>query len=726
MFGLKRRRRDGDFERELRDHLDLEAADQEENGAAPEEARFAARRAFGNPTLVTEDVRAALGWMALETSFKDLKYCLRLLRKDMGFTALAVLTLTLGIGADTALFSLMDAVLLRPLPYRQPDRLVRIWQSEPKMSEARLGTAPPEFAAYRDRTRTFSSVAGYQDDSFDVTANDQHSEHIPACRVSASLFSTLDVAPLLGRVFTRREELAGSAPVALLSYPYWKRRYAEDARVVGSMIRLNDRAYQIAGVMPRGFSFPSTSATPGAPPDVWVPLTFTSGQLQDWASSFDTGIVARLKDGVSLPQADDDICGFAPAWLARNTDVNEARKENARQSGPGRSQRRVTRIFIVAQIACSVVLLTGSGLLLRSFLRALAAPPGFDSEHVLIVRTTFNRQHYASAAKRHQTERAIAQRLALPGVAAVAVTTHVPLSDERQIGFAVDGRPPEEMHWADNALVSGDYFRVMGIPLLKGRTFLQVDAAGVPMVAVINQTMAHQYWPHANPIGQRLKWGGRHLTVIGAVGDIHIEALDKAAGPQIYNSVYQIESGASTSGVFVIRLKGAEDPMTFAPAARNAIWAVEGTLPILGFDTLHHVVSQSLAMRRAALYLICSFALLATFLSLVGIYGMLTKTVVYRRQETGLRAAIGASRGQILKLFLMDGIRLAISGIAIGFVVSVLLSALLTRLLFGAGVLDPASYGGGALLILAIALLASFLPAFRASRMDPMLALKHE
>lgn len=280
----------------------------------------------------------------------------------------------------------------------------------------------------------------------------------------------------------------------------------------------------------------------------------------------------------------------------------------------------------------------------------LAVPPGFDSEHSLIVRTTFNRQRYASAVMRHQVERTIAERLVLPGVTAVAVTTHVPLADERQIGFAVDGRVPDEFHWADNALVSGDYFRVMGIPLLQGRSFSETDTAAAPMVAVINQTMARQYWPNGNSISQRFKWGGRHLTVVGAVGDIHIEALDKAAGLQIYNSIYQIESGASSSGVVVIRTQGDQDPAALTRAAQKAIWSVDGSLPILGFDSLHQIVSQSLATRRSSLYLICSFAVLAVVLSLVGVYGVLANAVVHRRQEIGLRAAIGATRSQILRL----------------------------------------------------------------------------
>ncbi len=870
-----RKSREQDLERELRSHLELEAEEQQEHGFAEEEARYAAKRAFGNLALAKENIRQVWGWTAWQVFAKDFVYSLRSIRKSPGFAAIAILTLTLGIGANTAIFSILDAVLLRPVPYPHPDRLVRIWQSEPKMSERRMGTAPPEFAAYRDRTRLFSSIAGYQPASFDVT-NDNAPEHIPACEASASLFATLGIAPLMGRTFTSKEEFFGAAKVVVLSYAYWKRRYAEDPRVLGRVIRLNERPYEIVGVMPKGFTFPSTAATPGAPPDLWTPLSFTNGQLVDWASSFDTSIIARLRDGASLPQAREDvqrvakqfqrehpdiysgnvvldataerwapdfgeriptvlamlcgavgfvlliacanvanlllaragerqreisirralgasasrlmrqvfletailavvggaagcalayglirfigtlwtnevnlagatldgrvllftfglcgvtclICGLAPAWAARKPDVNDALKQSARQSGSSRSQRRLARLFILAEIACSVVLLIGSSLLLRSFLRVLQIPLGFDPEQALIVRTTFNRQRYASAERRHQVERSIAARLStLPGVEAIAVTTHVPLADERQIGFVVDGRPPDEFHWADNELVSGDYFQVMRIQLLRGRTFSNRDTPQSPLAAVINASMARQYWPRESPVGKGFKWGGRHLTVIGVVGDIHVEALDKPIGPEVYNSIYQIESGATSSGVFVIRTRGMQDPMQLAAAAQSTIWSVDRALPILGFGTLHQVVSASLAMRRASLSLAGDFAFLAMILSLIGIYGVLSHAVARRTQEMGLRLAIGARPREIAKLVLGEGARLAGWGILIGLTAAVVTSAFISKLLFGVERLDPVSYIAGAAMLLAVCLVASYLPARRASRVDPMVALRYE
>jgi predicted permease len=377
----------------------------------------------------------------------------------------------------------------------------------------------------------------------------------------------------------------------------------------------------------------------------------------------------------------------------------------------------------VAEIACCVVVLIGSGLLLRSFIRILEVPLGFDPHRTLIVRTSLNRRRY-SPEHRRAVDRAMEARLsALPGVVAVALTTHVPLADERQIGFVIDGRSPDEFHWADNALVSGGYFRAMKIPLLRGRTFSDADTPGSPFAAVINQTMARRYWPKQNAIGKGFKWGGRHLTVVGVVADVHIEALDKPMTPAIYNSVYQIESGASTSAVFLIRLQNA-DPLRFAASARDAIWSVDRGVPILGFGTLHQVVSASLAIRRASLILVSSFAFLALLLSLVGVYGLLSYAVAQRMQELGVRVALGASPREIRVLVVGEGARLTAWGILLGVLAGVVAVQYISRLLFGVHAMDPVSFGAGAVLLFAVALLASYVPARRASRVDPMIALR--
>ena len=870
----RRKHSEQDLERELRSDLELEAEEQRENGLTEEEARDAARRAFGNTTFVKEEIRQMWTWTSVERMMQDIRYTVRQLRNNRGFATIAILTLAIGIGANTAIFSIMDAVLLRPLPYPDASRLIRIWQSEAGLFEGHLSAAPPEFVAYRDRTRAFSNVAGYEPQTLDLT-DDGAPEHLSGYAASATLFATLGIQPLLGRTFTTREELPGAAKVVVFNYPFWRRHYAENAHVIGKIIRLNEQPYQIVGVMPRGFIFPSTPASPGEPPAFWVPLSFTSSQLNDWASSFDTSMIARLKDGVSLAQAQDDVkrvaaqfqrehpdiysgnvrldasaeqwspqfgahtrvvlpmlggavglllliacanvanlllaragtrqremsirralgasasqvtqqvltetailtltggaagcalaygllhlmntvsinevniraatidlrvllfvfalcsltcllCDIAPAWMFRNSGLHESLKQSGRQSGQSGSDRRLARLLIVAEIACCVVVVVGSGLLLRSFIRILNVPLGFDPQQTLIVRTSFNRHRY-SPEHRQAVERAIEARLSsLPGISTVALTTHVPLADERQIGFVIDGQPPDEFHWADNSLVSGDYFRAMKIPLLRGRTFSDADTTTAPLAALVNQTMARQYWPSRNPIGKGFKWGGRHLTVIGVVGDVHVEALDKPMAPMVYNSVYQVESGASTSAVFLIRTVKAADPMRLAATVRDAIWSVDRGVPILGFSTLQHVVSSSLAIRRTSLMLVSSFAAIALLLCLVGIYGLLSYAVAQRTQELGIRAVLGAKPAEIKNLVLGEGARLALWGILLGTAAGAIAVQYLSRLLFGVRPLDPVSFTAGTLLLFTVALFASYIPARRASRIDPMIALRCE
>jgi len=743
------------------------------------------------------------------------------------------------------------------------------------MGEGHLGAAPPEFIAYRDRTRAFSSIAGFERLSFDLTSGPEP-KHIPACQATSSLFETLGVAPLLGRPFAPQDEIIGAAKVAILSYNYWQNQYAEDPHVVGKLIRLNEQNYQIIGVMPRGFTFPSTEATPGEPPDLWTPLSFSARDMADWASSFDTSMIGRLRNGVSIAQANDDVkrvaadfqrehpdiysgnirldataerwapdfapkvrimfpmlccavgfvlliacanianlllaraatrrreisirlalgaessriirqvltetailsllggivgcalaygllrlmgrlpigeinlaaatvdgrvlifnlllcgftcllCGVMPAWTLRRADINIGLKQSARQVGGGRTVRRTARLFVLAEVASSVVLLIGASLLLRSFIRTVQVPLGFNPEHALLVRTTLNRQRYAAPDRRHATERAIETRLgALPGVAAVALTTHVPLADERQIGFVVDGRPADETHWADNALVDGNYFQVMGIRLLAGRTFSSLDTARSALSAVINETTARQYWRKENPIGKGFKWGGRHLIVIGVVADVHVEGLDKPTAPNIYNSVYQVESGATTSAVFILRTKNGIDPMRLAAPARNAIWSVDHGLPIIEFTTLHQVVSASLAIRKAMLAFVGAFALLAMTLSLIGIYGVLSQAVAQRTPEMGIRLALGAKPAAVLGLIMTDGLRLVMLGILVGTATGVIAAESISKLLFNTPALDPISFATGVILLLVIAILASYFPAHRASRIDPMIALRYE
>jgi putative ABC transport system permease protein len=372
------------------------------------------------------------------------------------------------------------------------------------------------------------------------------------------------------------------------------------------------------------------------------------------------------------------------------------------------------------------VLLIGAGLLLHSFIEVLRVPAGFSADGVLIARTTFNRQRYPSDERRRAAEQLIVERLAaIPAVSTVALTTHLPLADQRQIGFILEGQDVRSAKWANNALVSGEYFAAMGIPLRGGRTFTPADAPGSPLAAIVNEGMARQYWPDGEALGRRLVWGGRKLTIVGVVGDVHIEALDSAVNPTIYTSVYQSVSGATTSAVFILRSR-VSDPATLAATVRDAIWSVDRDVPVFDIRRMSDIVARSLATRQFALVTLLAFAGLALGLAVLGLYGVLSHAVVQRTPELGVRLALGATPARVLGLVVGDGLRLTTIGIGLGGVLGVVAARAMSRLLFGIGALDPVTFGGAVGLLLFVALLASFVPARRAAQVDPMVVLRSE
>jgi len=313
---------------------------------------------------------------------------------------------------------------------------------------------------------------------------------------------------------------------------------------------------------------------------------------------------------------------------------------------------------------------------------------------------------------------------ALPGVEAVGLTTHLPMADERQIGFTVDGRDPNEYHWAANALVGDDYFRVMRIALLRGRTFGPADLPDAPWSAVINESLARQYWPNGDAVGRVIKWGGRPLTIVGVVGDVRVGGLDAPVQPTIYGSAFQLQSGATQFAVFLVRT--ASDPQAMLDAMRRTIWSVDGGLPVFGGTTLGDVVSRSVATRRFLVWLLTGFAVAALALAVVGLYGVLSYSVAQRTPELGVRVALGARPGDVSRLVVRDGLRLAGGGIAIGALAAAGAGAAIARLLFDTGPFDPVTYVVGAAVLAGASLLACWIPARRAARLDPLTALRAE
>jgi predicted permease len=382
--------------------------------------------------------------------------------------------------------------------------------------------------------------------------------------------------------------------------------------------------------------------------------------------------------------------------------------------------------LVVLQAASAVVLLIGAGLLLHSFVEVLRVPPGFSPDGVLIARTTFNRQRYPSNEARRAAERLVGERLAaIPGVSAVALTTHVPLADERQIGFILEHEDAHTVRWANGPLVSGDYFAAMGIPLRQGRTFGAEDTLQSPVSAVVNESMAGHFWPSGDAVGKRLVWGGRTLTIVGVVGDVHIESLDSTINPTIYTSVYQVESGATTSAVFIVRSR-MSDPGPLAGAVRSAIWSVDRDVPVFDIRRMNDIVARSLGTRQFAVVMLSSFAALALGLAVIGLYGVLSHTVAQRTSELGVRLALGATPGRVLRLVLGNALRLTVLGITIGGLLGIAVGRAMSGFLFGIGTFDPVAFGGAIGLLLFVALLAGYVPARRAARVDPMLALRSE
>lgn len=871
---LHRNRIERDLNEEVNACLELLAEEGRTAGMQEEDAIHSAHRRFGAPDQVKEAVRDTRAGEELQRCLQDLRFAWRTLWKSRAFAAAAVSILTAAIGANTAVFSIVNAVLLKPLPYRNPEQLVRIRQTLPRMSEMQLGTAPPEFVSYRDRTRVFSSVAGYQDASFDVTGLPEP-EHISAAKVTASLFDTLSVHPYIGRAFTGPDEAQDADHVALISYAYWVRNYGSNPGVLNKIINLDELPYRIVGVLPRGFVFPSGELSPGAPPALWLPLRFSPDDLNDWASSFDTRVIARLRPGATIAQAQDDVsrvarvfqqenpsvysgntilqasavswnpdlnarlpsilrllsfavavvlliacanvgnlllarmaerqreisirralgvstwrlarqvlsetallaafaaalgsglalgiirlvanvwsadlnfreiavdgrvllftvllscvtgvlCAAVPAVAHRKPDIHAMLRQSGQPSGTPGGQT-LSKLLLCAEVASSMALLIAATLLFASFRHVLSVPLGFNPENALIVRTNFNAKHYASHEKRREAEREILTRLAaLPQVESAALTTHVPLADERQIGFEVEGAPEGDTHWADNAIVSGNYFSTMGTRILRGRTFSVRDTPHSPAVALVNDTMARRYWPHTDPKGKVFRWAGRPFQVIGVVEDLHATAIDQPVGPMVYFDAYQMENHVLSSGIFLIRTVRQANRAAVSAQARKAIWSVDPAIPVLGISTLHEIVSSSLATRRASLLLAIGFAAIACLLAIAGIYSVFSQSVSQRVREIGIRLALGAEPREIRIHIIWGGLRVILWGALAGGLLALLSARLLASILFGISASDPTPYVASGGVMMAAALAGMYAPAHRAARVDPLIAMRAE
>jgi predicted permease len=810
----------------------------------------------------------------METLLQDIRYGWRMLARNPGFTAIAVLTLAIGIGASTAIFNVVDAVLLRPLPYHEPDRLVIVTETLPGMTMDEVGVAAGEYQDYRERNHSFSQVAAYESAGFNLTGVGQPLR-VNAAALSASTFPLLGVSPELGRGFAVDEEKYGSGNVVVLSHGLWEHQYGRDPTILGKTVKLDEKPFTVIGVMPASFRFPFDGAPLSEMADLWVPLAFAPNLLspENRTQEFGVGLIARLKPGVSREQAQSDVegiakefmkqygysgtvrvsprayafaantvkkarplvllvilavgcvliiacanvanlllarathrsremavrsaiganparvvrqclvesvllslCGavagivvaaalvaglrqfgpadvprlhdvtlhpavllfalglsvvtamvfgFVPAWRLAHVSPQACLKE-ATQAGPGRGTQRLQNSVATIEIAAALVLLIAGGLLLRSFVRLLDSPFGFDPKGVFVVRTLFDHARYPDPAKRQATQRELLDRLSrLPGVTAVAAASHLPLSDVRQIGFRLEHGAADDFHWAETSLVSPGYFRAMGISLLQGRDFTPQDNHETTNVAVISQTLAKQYFPGQNPIGQRYYWGDRAMfTIVGVAADVHIGALDADPPPMIYTSMFQVESGASGRNAFVLRTDGNDQGLF--QEVQQQVWSVDKDLPIYSTTTLEELVSESLAQRRFTVLLLGSFGIIAMLLAAIGLFGVISYLVAERTREFGVRMALGANRAGIYWHVLKRAALLAAGGCAIGLVLSFFVSRLLQASLYQVSRFDWPTIFAVPILLIGVALFAAYWPARRATRVDPMVALRYE
>jgi predicted permease len=810
----------------------------------------------------------------MKTLIENVRYGIRVLRKSPGFATVSILTLALGIGACTALFSVIDTVLLRALPYHSPEQLVTVTETLPGMGTDEIGVAAGEYQDYRSQNRSFSEVAAYESDGFNLTGMGQPLR-INAAKMSASAFPLLGVSPVLGRTFTEDEDRIGSNKVVVLSYGLWRRSYSADPNILGKTLKLDEQPYTVIGVMPDSFRFPFDGAPLSEMADLWVPIAFNPSRLapENRTNEFGVGFIGRLRPGITLIQAQKDVegiahrfmqqygysgtlrvapkaypfaqrttqkarpllwllalavacvllvacanvanlllartsqrqhemairsaigasrsrvlgqclseslvlafagaslgillaqtCvlglqrygpgdvprlhevglhplalwltvavsmisalgfGFVPAWRLSQAAPVAALRE-ATQAGPGRTTQRLQHSVAVFEMAAAVVLLVTGGLLLKSFVRLLSSPAGFNPEGAYVVRAQFDRARYPDPGKRKAVQFELLDRLKhLPGVTSVAAASHLPLSDERQIGFRLEHAAADDFHWAQNSLVSPGYFRAMQIPLLEGRDFSQDDRPDTTNVAIISETMARQFFPGMNPVGQRFHWGDRALfTIIGVAADVHISALNADPPPMIYNSMFQVESGASGRTALVLRSAAGNEGI-FAAVCRQ-VWSVDKDLPVYNSTTLATLVSESVAQRRFSVLLLGSFAVIALLLATIGLFGVISYFVAERTKEFGVRMALGADRIRIYRQVLARATTLGLAGCLLGLCISVLISRALESMLYHVARFDWPTMVLVPLILLGAALIAAYWPAHRATTVDPMVALRYE
>ena len=864
-----RRQREEELDEEVQGHLRMAAQERMEQGETAEQGRTSALREFGNVTLVKEVTRDMWGYRWLEALLQDLRYGARQLHRNPGFTAVAVLTLALGIGGNVAVFSLLDTVLLRPLPYSHPERLYMFSPVEAKSHRSMASSSYPNFEDWHEQNHTFEAMAAYHEESFNLTGTT-----VPECLhglySTPGLFALLGVPPLLGREFSAGDD----QHVVLLSYELWHRRFGGDAGIIGKPVHLEGGAYTVLGVLPPHFQFPPHRWEDA--PEVFVPVIpnpergwhyvrvigrLAPGVTEEQARTEMKGIAARLAQaypstnrdqGIALDQlsqaAVSDVrqtvwvllgavvfvlliactnvanlllsqgatrereiairtavgatrsrivrqlltetlllagmggvlgadlaywalplvastvpqhtsfftrvhdvgfklnstiliftgllsvlscalCGLLPAW--RTTKL-------VRSPAAGARTGRIRGALIGLEVALSFVLLAGAGLMIKSLVNLLETDVGFRTERLLTMDVSLAGEKYASGENQAAFYEQVLHRLeSLPSVLSVAATVDLPMTRNwTGDGFEIPGGHPRQGSAAYD-VVSPNYFRTMGIPLLNGRDLLTTDSAHSPLVGVINRSMARKYWPDENPIGKTIiavrsvvvstskgssvEFRQRELEIVGVVGDIRQLGLDVPPYPELFMPYAQRPSSEMS-----LVLRTASEPSSLIPIAKKEIWGVDPDEPVTDIKTMDELVSTEASGRRFVLQLIGVFAAIALVLAAVGIYGVVSYGTRQRTHEIGIRMALGARGRQILWLIAGQNAKWLLIGIPAGVASALALTRLLGAYLYAVRPTDPFTFVAVSLLLLAVALLAVCIPARRATKVDPMVALRYE
>ena len=797
----------------------------------------------------------------MQTLIQDLRYGARMLFKQPGFTLIAIFTLALGIGANTAIFSVVNALLLRPLPYPDSEQLAWVWMDNRQEGIAEDITSWPNFEDWRTQNQSFQGMAGVRDRRFNLTGTGEP-EELNGANVSANFFDLMRVSPQQGRAFSADEEQEGREQVVVIGHGLWQRRFGGDAKLVGQTLSLNGQPHTIIGVMPPGFQFPNQT-------EIWKPLV-PDAQLRTARGAFWLPVIGRLKPGVTRAQAQAEMAGIAqhleeqypnsnrgfgvnvvllheqlvgklrtalwvllgavacvlliacanvanlllaraaarqkeialraalgasrgrvvrqlltesvllaalggvsglllarwgldalvalapsdlpraesitidqrvlfftlglslltgvvfglaPALQSSKLGLSEVLKEGGRSTGGG--GQRTRSALVVAEIALALVLLVSAGLLLRSSWRLQQVNPGFNPERVLKVRLSLPPSKYREGVQAAAFYQQLLERLrALPGVQAAGVTSSVLLNKvHSSSGILIEGRPAPNGPRPELPMdsVSPGYFQVLDMPLVQGRQFNEQDKADGLPVAIVNETMARRFWPNEDPLGKRFNFGdgGRWWTVVGVVRDSRRQGLDAPIRIESF-----LPHAQRPLGAMEVVLRTTDNPLAMTRTVRSAVWSLDGDLPVSEIQSVEQMLGARVAPRRFNLLLLGLFAFVAMLLAAVGIYGVMSYGVTQRTHEIGIRMALGAGPGAVLKLVVGHGMLLTLLGVAAGLAAAFALTRLMTTLLFGVSATDPLTFSLIALLLLLVALLACWIPARRATRVDPMIALR--